>query len=185
MKNKRLTLQQREERTAWLTLIPLCTILLVFRFIPIVIDFVMSFTNWDGGFKADFVGFNNYITLAKNGELWTMLKNSLLLLLYLPIRLFIAFIFALYIYEKLPGAKTFSILYYLPQMISLVVLGSVIKYVFRGRGIINMLLQAIGLEDKATAYPVVYYKLSQNRCQRRVTAQARENERFPGSGYPN
>ncbi len=146
MKNKRLSLQQREERTAWLTLIPLCTILLVFRFIPIVIDFVMSFTNWDGGIKANFVGLNNYITLAKNGELWTMLKNSLLLLLYLPIRLFIAFIFALYIYEKLPGAKTFSILYYLPQMISIVVLGSVIKYVFRNRGIVNMLLQAVGLE---------------------------------------
>lgn len=146
MKSKRLSLAQKEERTAWLSLIPLILILLIFRGIPIVVNFIMSFTNWDGGYQATFIGLDNYIVFAKTGELWTMLKNSLTLLLYLPIRLFLAFIFALYIYEKLPFSKVFSTVYYLPSMISMVILGSVIKYVFRSRGIVNIILKAMGFE---------------------------------------
>lgn len=132
---------------AYLSLIPLILILLLLRGAPMAVAVAESFTNWDGGLKNDFIGLANYVSLFKNAELFTMLRNNLLLLLHIPIQLFIAFVFALYIYEKLPGWKFFRALYYLPQAISVVVIGTVFRAFFRYNGPINMILKILGLEN--------------------------------------
>lgn len=142
---KQSVLQRREERTAYMTLVPLILILLLLRLTPIVVAFFKSFTNWDGGLRDDFVGLANYKLLLGSKELGTMLGNNIFLLLHIPIQLVIAFIFAMYIYERKPGWRFFRSLYYLPQVISVVVIGTVFKSFFRFKGPINMILQAIGL----------------------------------------
>jgi len=144
--DKRSTLQRREERTAYLTLIPLLLILVLLRIVPMFVAFLKSFTNWDGGFRNDFVGLANYKLLLGRSELGTMFKNNLLLLLHIPIQLVLAFIFAMYIYDRKPGWRFFRSLYYLPQVVSVVVIGTVFKAFFRFKGPINTILQSLGLD---------------------------------------
>lgn len=140
------TLQRKQERQAYLTLIPLLLILIFLRCVPMVVAFIKSFTNWDGGFRNDFVGFANYKLLFSNKELGTMLKNNLFLLLHIPIQLVLAFIFSIYIYERKPGWRFFRSLYYLPQVTSILVIGTVFKAFFRMNGPVNLILQSLGLD---------------------------------------
>lgn len=140
------TLQRRQERQAYLTLIPLLLILILLRCVPMVVALIKSFTNWDGGFRNDFVGLANYKLLLSNKELGTMLKNNLFLLLHIPIQLVLAFIFAIYIYERKPGWKFFRSLYYLPQVTSILVIGTVFKAFFRMNGPVNLILKGIGVD---------------------------------------
>ena len=140
------TLQRKQERQAYLTLIPLLLILIFLRCVPMVVAFIKSFTNWDGGFRNDFVGLANYKLLFSNKELGTMLKNNLFLLLHIPIQLVLAFIFSIYIYERKPGWRFFRSLYYLPQVTSILVIGTVFKAFFRMNGPVNLILQSLGLD---------------------------------------
>ena len=143
---KPMTLRRKEERTAYLTLIPLILILVLLRATPIVVAFFKSFTNWDGGLRNDPVGLANYKLLLSNKELGTMLKNNLFLLLHIPIQLVLAFIFSIYIYERKPGWRFFRSLYYLPQVTSILVIGTVFKAFFRMNGPVNLILQSLGLD---------------------------------------
>lgn len=143
---KRSTLQRRQERHAYLTLIPLLLILILLRCVPMVVAFIKSFTNWDGGFRNDYVALANYKLLFSNKELGTMLKNNLFLLLHIPIQLVLAFIFAVYIYERKPGWRFFRSLYYLPQVTSILVIGTVFKAFFRMNGPVNLILQSLGID---------------------------------------
>lgn len=142
---KPMTLRRKEERTAYLTLIPLILILVLLRATPIVVAFFKSFTNWDGGLRNDPVGLANYKLLLSNKELGTMLKNNIFLLLHIPIQLVLAFIFAVYIYERKPGWRFFRSLYYLPQVTSVMVIGTVFRNFFSFRGPINIILDSLGI----------------------------------------
>lgn len=143
---RKCTLEQRAERTAYITLIPLLIVLFVVRGVPMVMAFIKSFYNWDGGIVNEWVGLNNYIKLFKNKELGTMIGNNLFLLLHIPLQIIPAFIFAMLIYEKVPGWKIFRSLYYLPQVTSIVVIGTLFRTLFRASGPVNGLLEQIGLE---------------------------------------
>lgn len=133
----------------YLSLVPLILVLLIVRAYPIGSTIVKSFTNWDGLFRSDFVGLRNYISIFTSQEFFHMLRNNLILLLHIPIQLVLAFIFALLLYEKTFGWKVFRSLFFLPSVISAVIIGTVFRAFFALDGPVNMILRSIGLEGLA------------------------------------
>ena len=112
---------------AFLSLLPLILILLVLRVYPIAVAIGKSFTNWDGLFQSDWIGLQNYREFISGGPFLMILRNTLILLLNVPLQVFIGLLVALLLYERVMGWKFFQAVIYTPQIISAVIIG----YLFR------------------------------------------------------
>jgi multiple sugar transport system permease protein len=128
-----------------LSLLPIVIILLVFRVYPIAMALVRSFTNWNGLYRHDWVGIANYVTFVKEGMFWTVLRNTLILLINVPLQVFIGIVVALLLYEQVPGWRIYRAVVYTPQIISAVIIGFLFKIFFGYEGPFNAVLKAVGL----------------------------------------
>jgi multiple sugar transport system permease protein len=132
-----------------LSLLPIVLILLVFRVYPIVTALAKSFTNWDGLYRNDWVGLTNYVRFVKDGPFWTVLRNTLILLVNVPLQVFIGLIVALLLYEQVAGWRFYRAVIYIPQIISAVIIGFLFKIFFGYDGPFNGVLRAVGLGSLA------------------------------------
>ena len=138
-------LARRKQRQGILSVLPAMAIILLIQIYSIHIVVTRSFTNWDGLMKRDFIGVRNYVTLITQDKFWSLLGNNALFMLYIPITLFLGLIVALLLYQECAGWKFFRAVICLPQMLSFVVLGFLIKVFFAYSGPINGILNALGL----------------------------------------
>jgi multiple sugar transport system permease protein len=132
-----------------LSLLPVLLVLAVFRVYPIVVAVSKSFTNWDGLYRSDWIGLQNYASFIKSGLFWIVLKNTLILLINVPLQVFAGLVVALLLYEKVKGWRVYRAVIYIPQIISAVIIGFLFKIFFGLNGPFNLVLRAVGLEKLA------------------------------------
>jgi ABC-type sugar transport system permease subunit len=140
-----LTRAQKKRLEIVLSLAPVAVILVIFRVYPIVISLARSFTNWDGLYRHDWVGLANYVRFVKDGSFWIILRNTLILLVNVPLQVFVGLVVALLLYEQVAGWRFYRAVVYIPQIISAVIIGFLFKIFFGFNGPINTVLTAIGL----------------------------------------
>lgn len=136
-------------RQGWLSVLPVLLILGVIRGYPLMVGLVKSFTDWNGIAAGDFVGFDNYIRILKDPVFWNLLKNNLLFMLFIPLQLVIGIVVAMLFYEETAGWKFFRNVFYLPQIISSVVIGYLFTVFFSYRGPVNSILNTLGMGEYA------------------------------------
>ena len=109
-------------------LIPALLIYTVFSVVPIVISLVCSFTDWNMGrlYTPAF----NVVALAT-----TILKTV------------VGFLLALVMVKKIPGRGIMRTIYYAPCVISITVVGVLFKSILANKGLLNNILQMIGLSN--------------------------------------
>ncbi len=132
---------------------PAILIFSVFFVVPILAGFILSFTDWNINrlFEPVFVGLANFEHLLGDEYFMLALKNTFLFGVITTV-LIVAFGLALALALKklVFGKSFFRTLYYLPAVLSLIVVGIMFTSVFRmNNGILNKLLIAIGLENLA------------------------------------
>ncbi|UVI33238.1 carbohydrate ABC transporter permease [Paenibacillus spongiae] len=111
-----------------------------------VFGFAMSFTSWDIVRKAQWIGLDNYKTLAYDGLVWKAMYNTLIfLVISIPAKLIISFALAILLNQKLKGIKLFRLIYFFPTACSVVAIALVWGYLYGTDGFLNTLLQDIGL----------------------------------------
>jgi ABC-type sugar transport system permease subunit len=86
-----------------LAVLPVISILILIRFYPMAMAIYRSFTNWDGLYRSDWIGLGNYIKIFTNSPFWLLLRNSLVLLLTVPLQLMIGIFVAVLLYEEVRG----------------------------------------------------------------------------------
>ena len=135
---------------------------------PIGASAYFSFFDWDGIGEKTFIGFSNYKELFTSGSINFVkaLGNSLLLAaLSVFLQLPLALGLALTLGKKIRGERVFLSVYFMPVLISTVVIGQLwIKIYNPDYGILNVLLRTIGLEswtrswlgNKSTALGAVF-----------------------------
>ncbi len=121
---------------------------------PIIMSGYYSFFNWGGpGKVAEFIGFRNYSELFTSGSIKFMraLGNSLLLALFsVGIQLPLALLLALKLGQKIRGERAFLSIYFMPVLISTVVIGQLwLKIYNPDYGVLNMGLRSLGLDSWA------------------------------------
>ncbi|WP_424211284.1 carbohydrate ABC transporter permease [Streptomyces sp. BI20] len=143
-------------------LLPLA-LYLIFVIWPYVQTFGYSFTNWSGQSPTfDFVGLDNYSTLWRDEVFRGALLNNLLLLVFVPVvTILLALFFAFMLnaggrsgaggVRGVAGSKTYKIVYFFPQVLSLAILAVLFGAVYRsdGGGLLNGVLIKLGLVDAA------------------------------------
>ena len=140
----------------WQILIFLLPALLLFCGVliaPIGASAYFSFFDWNGIGEKTFIGFNNYKELFTSNAIGFLkaLRNSLLLAaLSVFLQLPLALALALTLGKKIKGERTFLSVYFMPVLISTVVIGQLwLKIYNPDYGILNVFLRAIGLGNWA------------------------------------
>ena len=118
---------------------------------PIGASAYFSLFDWKGIGPKTFIGLSNYKELFTSNSIGFMkaLRNSLLLAaLSVGLQLPLALALALALGKKIKGERAFLSVYFMPVLISTVVIGQLwLKIYNPDYGILNVFLRAVGLEN--------------------------------------
>lgn len=146
---RRFKQKHREWVAAALFVAPDAIGLFVFLVVPMLLATVLGFFSVSGFGGFTFVGFSNYERLFSD----SLFLNSVRVTIFY-VAGFVAGVFvvslglALLVKQKLPFIGVFRSMFFLPHVISLVVIGLVWQFMLiDGIGVVNQILRAIGLES--------------------------------------
>ena len=136
----------------FLFLLPALLLFISVLIAPIFLSIYYSFCNKKGAGGAEtWIGLANYVELFSSTSLgfWKALGNSLLLALFsVGIQLPLALLLALKLGKGVRGERGFLSVYFMPVLISTVVIGQLwLKIYNPDYGILNQFLRSIGLGD--------------------------------------
>jgi ABC-type sugar transport system permease subunit len=130
---------------AWLFLSPAVLLLLVFRLYPALSAIGHAFTDWNGVQPPAFAGLANFRELLHDTVFWTALRNNLLLLVAVPFWVTVSLVLALLIHKEVPGWRFFRASFFLPSVLSPVIVGTLFTALLRADGPLNQGLKEAGL----------------------------------------
>ena len=123
---------------------PAIILFIIFMIIPTIDVFRMSLFKW-GGYTADktFVGLDNFKSLFSNAKFYQAFQNSILLIVLVTIVTFaLAIVFAAILTrEKLKGQNFFRVIFYIPNILSVVVISAIFSAIYDSKlGLLNSFL---------------------------------------------
>ena len=130
----------------YILIAPLIILLAVFILYPVLANIVMSFFKWNGIKKPEFIGLENYREMFKDQKFWGSLKNTGVLILYIPLGVILPIIVSAVLREGLKGWPFFRAALYLPNILGYVIMGSICNIVFKKIGPLNNILSFMGIE---------------------------------------
>lgn len=149
-----------ETTAPFLLIFPALAVLAVFRLYPLLLGINFSFTG-DQELDGVFIGFDNYVTLFGDVRFQAAARNVLVVLLFVPIEVLISGILATFIFLKVPGHRFYRSVYFLPVVLSPIIIGAIFNIVLAANGPLNAFAKSIGLPvidwlgQSSTALPSV------------------------------
>lgn len=147
-------MNRRKERSRFIALClsPAVILFTIFMIVPTINVFKMSMYKW-GGFSNNkkFVGFDNFKTLFGDANFYRTFENTILLIIVVTvITMGFALIFAaLLSREKMKGQNFFRIIFYIPNILSVVVISAIFSAIYDPNN--GMLNSIIGIFSKTKA----------------------------------
>ena len=138
-------------------LVPALVLHVVFVLSPYAQAFYLSLTDWTGVTgEARFVGADNFARLGGDSLFLDAVRNNAVMLLVVPAAtIAIALFLASMLNGRRPvrGAPAYQIVYFFPQMLSLVIIGVLWAFVYSpNTGLLNSGLRAVGLSSLARSW---------------------------------
>ena len=138
--------QKGRGRFVFLCLAPAVILFTVFMVIPTINVFRMSLYKW-GGYSAnqEFVGLDNFKKLFADPKFYQSFQNTILLIVIVTIITFaFALVFAAILSrEKIKGQNFFRIIFYIPNILSVVVISGIFSAIYKPEN--GMLNSIVGL----------------------------------------
>lgn len=124
--------------------------LLIFVFIiaPFLLSLGLSFTNQrlvpNPNLPTSFQGFSNYLRLFGNAEFWQSFRNTFTFaLLVVPLQSALALGAAMLVNSRLPARNVFRGIFFLPTVLTMVVVVVIWSNLFQINGFFNAVIQAV------------------------------------------
>lgn len=120
--------------------------------LPVLLNFGYSFTNWNAiklsGETAKFVGIKNFVTIFEDPELVKVVMRTIWFAFVTTIfKNILGFLLALALNEGFKSKEALRAIFFLPSMLSPLIIGLIFGSLFMTNGFINQMLSAIGLES--------------------------------------
>jgi multiple sugar transport system permease protein len=158
-----------EGRFAWGMLGPALILLGIFLVVPFLLAIWLSFTDQrlvpNPNLPTRFIGFRNYLRVFADGAFWQAFGNILLFMVVIvPLQSAIALGVAILVNSKLPFRNVFRGVFFLPAVLTMVVVSVAWASLFQIDGVFNRLLQTLSfsalgpvdwLRNEATALPSI------------------------------
>ncbi|MFF0837549.1 MULTISPECIES: carbohydrate ABC transporter permease [unclassified Streptomyces] len=130
----------------WLFAAPGLLVAGAFVLYPFVSTVVNSFTDRRTLVPGRFVGLANFRELLHDDMFWTGLRNSVLYVLgVVPALVVLPLLLALLVRRDIPGIAFFRSAFYTPVVASIVVVGLIWVWLLDERGLVNSLLETVGV----------------------------------------
>ncbi len=124
---------------------PLLVLLALFIIYPVVMNFVISFTEWKGYGPKKWIGLANYKAMFSDEQFWTSIKNTGLMILYIPISTVATVCIAAFLREGIAGWRAYRAILYIPNLLGYVLMGVIFSIYLRDDGIVNTLLKFLSV----------------------------------------
>ena len=112
---------------------------IIFVIFPLADTFYNSFTQWNGISEKKWVGFDQYINNLQNKKITSSIKHSFILIIFysvLPIIIGLL-IAGIMIRVKINGMATYRAILFLPQILSMIVVGIAWRWIYAPKGPLN------------------------------------------------
>ncbi len=143
----------REKTVNLMFILPALALFFVFSFYPLLRTFQLSFFEWDGiSLQMRFVGLKQYIHIfTGNVSFWkSMINAGYITILALALQNGLALLLALLVNREIRGDRIYRTVFFLPPVLSGIVVGLVWKWIYDGNyGILNYALSGLGWADMA------------------------------------
>lgn len=115
----------------WMT-IPAVLLFFLFHTFPALQGVYYSFTNWNGyGHSYDFIGLKNYFYLFQDGNVWNSywftFKFSIVTMILINV---LSLLIALGLNARIKSRNFFRAVYFLPNILSVLIVGYIFNYLF-------------------------------------------------------
>ena len=142
-----MSIKSKKIMISLLFFLPALIIYLVFFIYPVLTGIFYSFTNWDGMTKAvKFIGLNNYRELFRDRRFVASIANTFeFAIIYTVFQNTFGIILALLMDLKIFFRNMYRAIFYMPSVISALVVGFVWTYIYNPTLGVNRLFEAIGL----------------------------------------
>ncbi len=141
----------------WYFTVPALVIYSLLFILPVLLNFYYSLTNWNAirltNEVAKFIGFENYLTILQDTELLGVIFRTIgFAIVTTVLKNVLGFALALAFNEGLKTKNALRAIFFLPSMLSSLIIGLIFGSIFMTAGFANQLLTFIGLEDITRAW---------------------------------
>jgi len=136
-----------ESRAGLLFSLPYWVWFALFMAYPLLFSLVLVFHEWDIYTPMRWVGLGNFARLFQDDLFWQAILNTLFfLVIHIPLQIGLALLFAVLLNERIRGRGFFRAAYFMPVVISGIVISLLWQQLFSfENGIFNLLLARLGL----------------------------------------
>ena len=165
---RRSAASRKEARTAWLMSSPALLLLALFLGIPILLTFVLSFTNIRlvSPNPPRFVGLNNFVRAFAHDPTFvrSLTNTAFFALIVVPCQSALALALAILVNAKVKGVTAFRTMIFMPVVTSMVVVSILWSFFYEENGLFNSVLNTVTggawtavawLNNPGTAMPAV------------------------------
>jgi ABC-type glycerol-3-phosphate transport system permease component len=130
-----------------LAVLPSFIIVAGFMAFPIVFVLFISLTKTNG-LTFEWLWFKNYLELFADPIVHEVFFNNFKFVISVPLVIFAALVSAILLFEQFKGWKFFRVIFFLPSVLSVVVIGLIFRNAFGYYGSVNQFLGLFGNEPK-------------------------------------
>lgn len=133
---------------AWLYVLPALAVYVAFAIYPAVTTLSFSFLNWDGIRAATWAGVANFVRVFTEPLLLGAIQHSLVLIIFFTIiPIMVGLLMTSLLLGKVrKGMTFFRTVYFLPQVLPMVAVGTTWRWIYTENGVINQFLSSVGLD---------------------------------------
>jgi multiple sugar transport system permease protein len=125
-------------------LLPAIVLVVGLMVFPIIDTMYHSLTNWDG-ISSRYIGLANYHLVFSNPVISQVFVNSAIFLISVPLILVASLLAAVLVYERVLGWRTFRFIFFIPNVLSPVIVGVLFSTFFLPSGLVDKALSPVGL----------------------------------------
>jgi ABC-type sugar transport system permease subunit len=130
----------------YLAVLPAAALVIVLEVLPIGETIYRSFTNWDG-LTSSLIGLENFRLIFQNPVIIQVFVNSAIFLISVPLILAASVVVAVLVYEGVLGWRVFRFLFFIPNVLSPVIVGALFSTFFLPSGLVDKALSPVGLSS--------------------------------------
>lgn len=128
-----------------LAVLPGFFIVMGFMAFPVLFALYISFTKTNG-IKFEWRGLDNYFAIFVDPVVHQVFLNNFKFLISVPLVIMVGLLSAILLFERIRGWKFFRLIFFLPNVLSVAVIGLMFKNFFGYDGAVNQLLGVFGRE---------------------------------------
>ncbi len=138
-------IRRRDRIVGLLAVLPAFLVVVGFMAFPVAFALFISFTKTNG-LRFEWRWFDNYIALLNDPIVHQVFLNNLKFLISVPLVIFVALIVSVLLFERVRGWKYFRVIFFLPNVLSVAVIGIMFRNAFGYYGGVNQALALFGVE---------------------------------------